>query len=238
MREIGRPRALHPHSPRLMAAPRPSPGRAPTARFPPRAAPPGAQPPPPPKLFTLVLIHDAAPPGRLLLGRKKRGVGEGLWNGFGGKVERGETVAAAAARELREEAFLDAPLDRRGVLTFEFDDQDVPWEVHVFYASAWSGVPTESDEMAPAWFDAASLPFGQMWADDRVWCAVWGWWRGGGAERGGARAGAGAQKTTLPPPLPPQVPDPPLRRQIRGPLFVRRLERPRALRGARRGSAA
>lgn len=39
--------------------------------------------------------------GRVLLGRKKRGFGEGYVNGFGGKVEPGEGIAAAAAREVR-----------------------------------------------------------------------------------------------------------------------------------------
>lgn len=38
---------------------------------------------------------------RLLLGRKLRGFGEGYLNGFGGKVEPGETIEAAAAREVR-----------------------------------------------------------------------------------------------------------------------------------------
>lgn len=41
---------------------------------------------------------------RVLLGQKKRGFGEGYYNGFGGKVEPGETVAQAAAREVRSAA--------------------------------------------------------------------------------------------------------------------------------------
>lgn len=38
--------------------------------------------------------------GRVLLGEKKRGFGEGYFNGFGGKVEAGETVQQAAIREV------------------------------------------------------------------------------------------------------------------------------------------
>jgi len=34
---------------------------------------------------------------------KKRGFGVGKWNGFGGKVENGETVFDGAMRELQEE---------------------------------------------------------------------------------------------------------------------------------------
>jgi hypothetical protein len=42
--------------------------------------------PPPPQL---VLVEEG---DRVLLGRKKRGFGEGYYNGFGGKVESGETI--------------------------------------------------------------------------------------------------------------------------------------------------
>jgi 8-oxo-dGTP pyrophosphatase MutT (NUDIX family) len=38
--------------------------------------------------------------GRLLLGLKKTGFGSGYYNGFGGKVEPGETIAQAAHREV------------------------------------------------------------------------------------------------------------------------------------------
>lgn len=47
------------------------------------------------KLYTLVLVMQ---PQRVLLGMKKRGFGAGLWNGFGGKVQLGETVEQAARR--------------------------------------------------------------------------------------------------------------------------------------------
>ncbi|XP_057272763.1 oxidized purine nucleoside triphosphate hydrolase isoform X2 [Pezoporus wallicus] len=45
------------------------------------------------KLFTLVLVVQ---PQRVLLGLKKRGFGAGLWNGFGGKVQPGESIEEAA----------------------------------------------------------------------------------------------------------------------------------------------
>lgn len=47
------------------------------------------------KLFSLVLIRDQ---DRVLLGQKKRGFGLGKWNGFGGKVELGESMIDAAKR--------------------------------------------------------------------------------------------------------------------------------------------
>lgn len=48
-----------------------------------------------PKLLTLVLVVR---PGRVLLGMKKRGFGAGKWNGFGGKVQPGETIEDGARR--------------------------------------------------------------------------------------------------------------------------------------------
>lgn len=47
------------------------------------------------KLLTLVMVVQ---PGRVLLGMKKRGFGVGRWNGFGGKVQAGETIEDAARR--------------------------------------------------------------------------------------------------------------------------------------------
>ena len=43
------------------------------------------------------------PPSEILLGLKKAGFGAGKYVGFGGKIEAGETVTGAAARELQEE---------------------------------------------------------------------------------------------------------------------------------------
>jgi 8-oxo-dGTP pyrophosphatase MutT (NUDIX family) len=54
-----------------------------------------------PKRLTLLLLRSN---GRILLGRKKRGFGAGKANGFGGKVEVGETIKEAAVREMHEES--------------------------------------------------------------------------------------------------------------------------------------
>ena len=55
-------------------------------------------------LTLLMVVRD----GSVLLGEKKRGFGEGFYNGFGGKVEEGETVEEATLRELEEEAGIKA----------------------------------------------------------------------------------------------------------------------------------
>lgn len=126
------------------------------------------------KLFTLVLIHDR-PGDRVLLGRKKRGIGEGRFNGFGGKIERDkdDDVVSSALRELREEAGVDPDargLSRRGVLSFHFrDTPSEVWETHLFSGEGVTGDPKETDEMEPRWFAVKEVPYEQMWQDDRFW---------------------------------------------------------------------
>lgn len=50
---------------------------------------------PPNKVLTLLFVLI---PGKVLLGLKKRGFGKGRWNGFGGKVQQGETIEEGAIR--------------------------------------------------------------------------------------------------------------------------------------------
>ncbi|NXA49379.1 8ODP triphosphatase, partial [Nothocercus julius] len=119
------------------------------------------------RLFTLVLVVQ---PPRVLLGMKKRGFGAGLWNGFGGKVQPGESIEEAARRELLEESGLTVDtLQKMGQITFEFVGNSELMEVHIFRADDFHGEPTESDEMRPQWFQLDEVPFNHMWADDAYW---------------------------------------------------------------------
>lgn len=119
------------------------------------------------KILTLCVVYDDK---RILLGMKKRGFSMGRWNGFGGKVEKGESIEQAAYRELFEEAGITARnLKKRGVLFFSFTKGSVPLEVHVFSANSFTGVPIESDEMNPQWFSHADIPYEAMWSDDKHW---------------------------------------------------------------------
>ena len=111
--------------------------------------------------------------GLVLLGLKKRGFGLGKLVGLGGKVEPGEDPAAAAVRELREEAGLLAEpnrLEAAARLTFLFPTRpDWDHHMHVFLVRAWRGQPLEGDEMQPQWHPIDALPFDRMWDDCRYW---------------------------------------------------------------------
>jgi len=121
-----------------------------------------------PKVMTLLMVVQHQ---QVLLGHKKRGFGEGFWNGFGGKLEdTDKSVDEAALRELREEAGIEAvDATRRGLLTFVYDDQSRPMEVHVYHASRFTGAPVETEEMRPAWWEVKDLPYDRMWPDDEIW---------------------------------------------------------------------
>jgi len=119
------------------------------------------------KILTLCIINQGE---QVLLGMKKRGFGAGRWNGFGGKVEEGETIEEAALRELREEAGIEAlDIMKRGVLDFEFQNDEKVLEVHVFLITKFNGSPRETEEMKPAWFQIDEIPFNRMWSDDPYW---------------------------------------------------------------------
>ncbi len=106
----------------------------------------------------------------VLLGMKKQGFGAGRWNGFGGKLEEGETVEDALLRELCEESGLVASdVLKVGVLDFKFKHEDLELEVHVFTVRDFVGVPEETKEMRPQWFPRDEIPYSRMWPDDEYW---------------------------------------------------------------------
>ena len=119
------------------------------------------------KILTLCMVATDA---HILLGMKKRGFGAGRWNGFGGKVEEGETIEQAAVREVEEEVSLTpTAMGKVGILEFSFESEPVVLEVHIFKVSSFSGEPQESEEMKPKWFSWDAVPFEQMWIDDEFW---------------------------------------------------------------------
>lgn len=123
------------------------------------------------KILTLCLIVKE---DQILLGMKKRGFGAGRWNGFGGKVEEGETIEEAAKRETREECGVSITnMEEVGIHEFEFaKDRGSILEVHVFRVNEWTGDSIETEEMKPQWFTTDAIPYDEMWPDDIHWIPV------------------------------------------------------------------
>lgn len=114
----------------------------------------------------------------ILLAAKKRSlsgfdVAIGKWNGVGGKVEEGESIKLAAAREINEEIGVNVKeddLEEVGNIKFHFKDKpDWNQHVHIFVARNWDGEPTETEEMMPQWYKHHEIPFHLMWDDDKHW---------------------------------------------------------------------
>jgi mutator protein MutT len=125
------------------------------------------------KNATLLLIVDN---DKILLGMKKRGFGQGKWNGFGGKLNDGETIEDAVVREMEEESGVivkKEKLEKVAELNFTFPnvvkEKEFDQLVHVFVVREWGGEPSESEEMLPKWFSTNELPFENMWNDDAIW---------------------------------------------------------------------
>lgn len=106
---------------------------------------------------------------RVLLIHKKRGLGAGLYNGPGGKVEPGESPRECARREVAEEVGLTVrEAEKCGELDFVFGGEPFMF-VHAYRATAFAGTPEETAEADPEWFPVDEVPFDEMWPDDRHW---------------------------------------------------------------------
>ena len=121
----------------------------------------------PPRQATLLfLVND----NQILLAMKKRGLGVGKWNGVGGKSEVGETIEVAARRESFEEINVKPFfLKKVGIINFYHLGKLGYSQGIVFISKKWKGEPTETDEMAPKWFNINEIPYSEMWDDDILW---------------------------------------------------------------------
>ncbi len=134
---------------------------------------------------TLVYLIDGE---RVCLGYKTSGFGAGKWNGFGGKLEVGETHQETAIRELQEETGVSvSPHDLDYVAELYFHNgagEAGDMHVHAYLAGRWDGEPREVEKMRPHWFGFGEVPYAAMWPSDPHWfprvlqgervrCTVW-----------------------------------------------------------------
>lgn len=118
---------------------------------------------------TLLLLRKD---NQILLAKKKRGFGEGKYNGVGGKLEEGETPEEAMIRETEEEIMITpTKYEKMGVIEFlEYvKGERANVKFHLYVATEWIGIPKESEEMIPKWFSLDNLPYNEMFPDDKYW---------------------------------------------------------------------
>jgi ADP-ribose pyrophosphatase YjhB (NUDIX family) len=119
----------------------------------------------PTQIMTLCILRKG---DELLLGMKKVRFGAGNYNGYGGKVDEGESIEQALVREMKEESRLELlKYELRGRMKFELTDSFK--EVHIYEGLDWVGDLIETDEMAPFWFNISDIPYEKMWKSDVSW---------------------------------------------------------------------
>ena len=108
-----------------------------------------------------------------------------IWGGFKGATDclsiqravclrarraHGWTFAAIERPEVDSRQIPTAPHDpvEVGTLHFQFVD-GLALHCVVFRSADYTGTPTETDEAIPQWFDVATIPWDEMWADDPRW---------------------------------------------------------------------
>ncbi|MCD2192396.1 NUDIX domain-containing protein [Actinomycetospora endophytica] len=102
------------------------------------------------------VVRDAA--GRFLLVQRANDPEAGRWTLPGGRVEPGESPAAAAAREVAEETGLEVAVGREWLVLERPAGPGVVFEIHDFLAEPVGGTLRAGDDAADAgWFTPAEL---------------------------------------------------------------------------------
>lgn len=130
------------------------------------------------KEITATLALILKEPDQVLLAQKIRKgpvIGEGKYNGPGGKLEAGQTLLECLQTETFQEVGITIPEDGAeevAVITFHNGTSSI-FKVHVYLVHAWEGEPRNSDEMVEPvegwWHKIGAIPFHQMLVSDQEW---------------------------------------------------------------------
>ncbi|MEI6190877.1 MAG: NUDIX domain-containing protein [bacterium] len=117
----------------------------------------------------------------VLLAQKHKGseIAGLKWNGYGGKIELGETPVIAMIRETVEETnssilIKEKDLKYGGIISFYNSDGISDFRVHIFYCSdAFTGQPLSTEVMInPTWFALDRLDQVDMMPADRLFLPI------------------------------------------------------------------
>jgi len=126
---------------------------------------------------TLTFVIDPHNDSRVLLAIKQKKIGEGKWNGYGGKPEPQDlSLCHTAVRELFEESgegiVVDPQdLDPCAIIDFYFQDnttKEPNWSVVIYTTTKFSGTASSTDEAKdPTWFLQHEIDYNNMLPADR-----------------------------------------------------------------------
>jgi len=114
---------------------------------------------------TIAIIYE---PSKILLGfknpEKKFG---GKWNGFGGGVEKGESLEDCSKREtLQETGVIIRKQEKVGRIFFSFKSNEQEHDVFIYQIKDYDRTPKPSEDFVGyAWFNGNNLPDKMMPAD-------------------------------------------------------------------------
>lgn len=119
---------------------------------------------------TLVFLHNES--WDILLWRKVKSHGFGMWNWFWGKLESNESLLECCVRELKEEAWVSIDSDslyKQWQILFVWEDmqhKDIDQSIQTYchiYTWEYSWSFADSDEMKDIqWFSSTALPYESM----------------------------------------------------------------------------
>ncbi|MDD4803707.1 MAG: NUDIX domain-containing protein [Candidatus Pacebacteria bacterium] len=117
----------------------------------------------------------------VLLAKKTKKIGKGLWNGYGGGIEDGESPEDTAVRETSEETNYGITIQKENLVQVadtnfhntKEDGSTFVLNAKVYVVNKFSGTPKSSDEMIdPTWFNKNNLPLDQMMPADKIWVPI------------------------------------------------------------------
>ena len=109
--------------------------------------------------------------GKIILAGKKRKIGFGKLNGYGGRVEEGEDRAGCLVREIVEECGVIVEKENckeLGYIDFHFEDKpDFNQRVYIYRIDEFFGEPVETEEMGkPEEFEVNEIPYNRVMVGD------------------------------------------------------------------------